>query len=172
MSPAAVLVGAPGAGKSTVGKRVARELGVPFVDTDALIEERSGKAIAEIFIDDGEPAFRKIEEQVIADALREQSGVVSLGGGAVMSERTRAALAGHCVVWLRVSLGDAARRVGMNTARPLLLGNVRTQLGALLDARTPLYQEVSTVVVDTSGRKVREVVADVLDAVRADEEGA
>ncbi len=169
MSPVAVLVGAPGAGKSTVGRRVARELGVDFVDTDALIEDRAGKPVSEIFVDDGEAAFRAMEEEVVAGALAEQDGIVSLGGGAVLSDATRARLAGHTVVWLRVSLGEAARRVGLNNARPLLLGNVRTQLGALLEARTPLYEAVSSVVVDSSGRGVREVVDDVLTALRAEE---
>ena len=165
MSPVVVLVGAPGAGKSTIGRRAARELGVDFVDTDALIEEQAGKPISAIFVDEGEVAFRELEEQVVADALRGHDGVLALGGGAVLSERTRAHLVGQPVVWLRVSLNDAARRVGMNTARPLLLGNVRGQLKSLLDARTPLYEEVATVVVDTTGRKVRDVVAEVVTAV-------
>lgn len=165
MSPAVVLVGAPGAGKSTVGKRVARELGVDFVDTDALIVERAGKPIAEIFVDDGEEAFRALEEDVVAQALATQQGVVALGGGAVLSERTQALLRSERVVWLNVNLADAARRVGMNTARPLLLGNVRTQLKALLDARTPIYRSVSTIEIDTTGRRVREIVDEIVVAL-------
>lgn len=165
MSPVAVLIGAPGAGKSTVGKRVARALDVEFVDTDALIVERAGKPISDIFVQDGEAAFRTLEEEVVAQAIGERGGVVALGGGAILSERTRALLAGQCVVWLRVSLSDAARRVGMNTARPLLLGNVRTQLKALMDARAPLYASVSTIVIDTTDRKVREIVDEVLAAL-------
>lgn len=165
MSPVAVLIGAPGAGKSTVGKRVARALEVEFVDTDALIVERAGKPISDIFVQDGEAAFRALEEEVVAQTIATRDGVVSLGGGAILSDRTRALLAGHCVVWLRVSLSDAARRVGMNTARPLLLGNVRTQLKALMDARAPLYESVSTTIVDTSDRKVREIVDEVLAAL-------
>ena len=137
MSPVAVFVGAPGSGKTTIGRRVAAALGVPFVDSDHLIEARAGMTVSDIFLNEGEAAFRAMEEEVVVQALGEVDGVLSLGGGAVLSEATRSRLAGHRVVWLRVTLADAARRVGMNTARPLLLGNVRAQLGALLEARTP-----------------------------------
>ena len=169
MSPVAVFVGAPGSGKTTIGKRVATALEVPFIDSDHLIEERAGMTVSDIFLNQGEAAFRAMEEDVIAQALGEVDGVLSLGGGAVLSERTRARLAGHRVVWLRVSLADAARRVGMNTARPLLLGNVRAQLGALLEARTPLYTEVATIVIDTNRRSARLVAEDVLEHLRTEE---
>jgi shikimate kinase len=159
--PMLVLVGAPGAGKSTVGRRVAEQLGVTFVDTDLLIEAESGMSVSDIFVTLGEPDFRRREEEAVAGALRTQRGVVALGGGAVLSAATRSLLAGHRVVWLRVSMSEAATRVGMNTARPLLLGNVRTTLSSLLEARSPLYEEVSSAVVDTSDRKLREVIADV-----------
>ena len=160
--PALVLVGAPGAGKSTVGRRVAEQLGVPFVDTDLLIEASSAMSVSDIFVTLGEPEFRRREEEAVAEALRTQRGVVALGGGAVLSAATRSRLAQHRVVWLRVSMSDAATRVGMNTARPLLLGNVRTTLSGLLNERTPLYDEVCSAVVDTSDRKIREVIADVV----------
>lgn len=169
MSPVAVFVGAPGSGKTTVGKRVASALDVPFIDSDQLIEVRAGMSVADIFLNQGEAVFRQMEEEVIAQALAETDGVLSLGGGAILNEATRARLASHKVVWLRVELADAARRVGMNTARPLLLGNVRAQLGALLEARTPLYAEVATIVVDTSQRSVRLVVDDVLAQLQAKE---
>lgn len=164
MPPVAVLVGAPGAGKSTVGRRVAEALGVPFTDTDALVEQRAGMRVADIFVAEGEPAFRAREEEAVASAL-EGAGVVSLGGGAVTSALTRARLDGHVVVWLQVGLSDAASRVGLNTARPLLLGNVRQTMGRLLEERTPLYDEVATVRIDTAGRPVRAVVDEVLSAV-------
>ena len=160
--PLLVLVGAPGAGKSTVGRRVAERLGVSFADTDHLIEDAAGMSVSDIFVTAGEPEFRRREEEAVAEALRVQRGVLALGGGAVLSERTRALLAEHRVVWLRVSMSEAATRVGMNTARPLLLGNVRTTLSSLLEARTPLYNEVSSAVVDTSDRKIRDVIADVI----------
>lgn len=169
MSPLAVFVGAPGSGKTTIGKRVAAALQASFVDTDHLIEERAGMTVSDIFLNQGEAAFRAMEEEVIAQALGEVDGVLSLGGGSVLSERTRERLIGHRVVWLRVSLADAARRVGMNTARPLLLGNVRAQLGALLEARTPLYSEVATIVIDTNRRSARLVVDEVLERLRTEE---
>ena len=166
MSPLVVLVGAPGAGKSTVGRRSAEQLGCAFVDSDALIEAVAGMSVSDIFVNQGEPAFRALEEQVIAQALNEQSGVVALGGGAVTSPRTRTLLLDAPVVWLQVSGSDAANRVGMNTARPLLLGNVRTKMTALLNEREPMYAEVATATIQTSGRKVREVVAEVVDVVK------
>ena len=165
MSPIAVLVGAPGAGKSTVGRRAAERLGCEFVDTDALIEASAGMSVSDIFVTLGEPEFRAMEERTIAGALESREGIVSLGGGAVLSARTRDLLRAAPVIWLRVSLGDAAQRVGMNTARPLLLGNVRGTLSALLAERQPLYEEVATATVDTTGRRVREVVQDVVEVI-------
>ncbi len=164
MSALAVLVGAPGAGKTTVGRRLAEHLGCSFTDTDALVEEESGMSVSDIFVTLGEPAFREREEDAVARALG-GDGVVALGGGAVMSPATRDRLREQPVIWLRVDLSSAASRVGMNTARPLLLGNVRTKMATLLQDRAPLYEEVATAVVDTSGRKVRDVVADVVTIV-------
>ena len=120
--------------------------------------------VAELFVAEGEPAFREREEDAVAAAL-EGEGVVSLGGGAIMSPATRERLRGHRVIWLQVSLSDAAARVGLNTARPLLLGNVRQTMGRLLEERAPLYAEVATVTIDTAGRPIREVVDDVLEVV-------
>jgi len=165
--PVAVLIGAPGAGKSTVGRRVAERLKVPFVDTDVLIEEESGMSVADMFVELGEPEFRVREEEAVRKALEEQSGIVALGGGAILSERTRELLGQHTVVWLRVNVSDAASRVGMNQARPLLLGNVRGRLTQLLNERTPLYESVATITVDTDGKAVREVTSSVLAAVAA-----
>ncbi len=163
--PILVLVGSPGAGKSSVGRRVAQRLGVPFADTDALIEEAAGMSVADIFVVEGEESFRDREAETVARALAEHTGVLSLGGGAVLREGTRDHLKGHRVVWLRVSVSDAASRVGLNTARPLLLGNVRGTLGALLEQRTPLYEAVSTDIVDTSGSTLRQVVDSVTSLV-------
>jgi shikimate kinase len=165
--PIAVLIGAPGAGKSTVGRRVAERLKVPFVDTDTLIEEESGMSVADMFVELGEPEFRRREEEAVKRALEQQEGVIALGGGAILSELTRERLSGHTVVWLRVNVSDAASRVGMNQARPLLLGNVRGRLTQLLQERTPLYEQVATITVDTDGRAVREVTSSVLAAVAA-----
>lgn len=159
-----VIIGAPGAGKSTVGHLVAKRLGLVFVDADDAIEERAGKAISDIFIDDGEAHFRRLERDTTLDLLG-RGGVVSLGGGAVMNPDIRDALGGHDVVWLKVSITQATRRVGMNTLRPLLLGNVRSRLVALLKERTPIYEQCATITVDTDGLKARQVVDAVIGAV-------
>ncbi len=170
MSPVAVLVGAPGAGKSTVGKRLATALGVDFADADALIEAEMGMSISDIFVTLGEPAFRAKELEVIARELQESTGVLALGGGAIMNPKTREALQGAQVIWLQVDIASAASRVGMNTARPLLIGNVRGKLGELMAERAPLYEEVSTIIVNTSGRKVREVVDELVEQRKVDEQ--
>lgn len=156
-----VLVGAPGAGKSTVGALLAERLGVEFRDVDAVIAGRAGKPIAEIFADDGEPAFRAVEETTTAELLQ-GPGVVALGGGAVMSAATRARLAGHRVVWLRIGLSAAVSRVGMDTARPLLLGNVRGRLLTLLNERATLYAAVATEQVDTDELTPEQVAEKIL----------
>lgn len=165
MPPVIVLIGSPGAGKSSVGRRVAERLGVPFADSDQVIEARAGMPVSDIFVTQGEDDFRRLEEEAIADLLEGHDGVLALGGGAVMRDQTRARLDGHRVVWLKVAVPDAANRVGLNTARPLLLGNVRGTLTALLEQRNPVYAEVSTDVVDTSGRSLREVTDAVVELV-------
>jgi shikimate kinase len=158
-----VVVGAPGAGKSTVGALLAERLGAPFRDVDAVIVERAGRSIAEIFTDDGEAAFRALEQQITAELLV-LPGVLSLGGGAVLSAATRAALRHHRVIWLRVGLSQSVKRVGLDTARPLLLGNVRRRLLKLLNERAPLYSEVATEVVDTDDVTPAEAVEMIMNA--------
>ncbi|GAB2577233.1 shikimate kinase [Microlunatus antarcticus] len=163
MSARLVLVGSPGSGKSTVGALLAERWGEPFADVDAVIEARVGKSVAEIFADDGEAVFRAFEESTTAELL-DAPGVLALGGGAVLSPATRAALAGRPVVWLRVTIAHAAGRVGLNEARPLLLGNVRGRLVKLLNERTPLYAEVARASVDTDAQ-TPEQVADAVEAL-------
>jgi shikimate kinase len=160
--PRVVLVGPPGAGKTVVGRLLADRLDVPFCDTDELVEERAGKPVADIFVDDGEAAFREVERAVVAEALRVCRGVLALGGGAVLAPQTAELLSQHRVVFLDVGLSAAAARIGLGTSRPLLLGNVRGQLKALLDARRPVYLAVTTARVDTDGRSV-EGVADAVE---------
>ena len=164
--PAIVFVGPPGSGKSTVGKVVARRLDLAFSDVDVLIEDRIGKSIADMFNEDGEDAFRAVEREVVAGALRTETGVLALGGGSVLAAQTREALRGHRVVYLTLALTDGLRRTGMSTVRPLLAGvNPRATFKALLDARVPLYEEVATVSVSTSGRSPNQVAAAVLEVL-------
>jgi len=159
MAPKAVLVGLPGSGKSTIGRRLAKALGVAMLDTDAAIEERTGRAIADIFATDGEKEFRRIEESVIRVALAEHDGVLSLGGGAVTSPGVRAALAGHTVVYLEISAAEGVRRTGGNIVRPLLAGPDRAEkFRALMSQRVPLYRQVATVRVNTNRRNPGAVV--------------
>ncbi len=165
MAPRAVLVGPPGSGKSTVGSLLASRYGVGFRDTDSDIEASAGATIADIFVTEGEPHFRSLERAAIAAALSSHDGVLSLGGGSVLDPTTRALLAGQRVVFLDVSLTDAAKRVGLDNSRPLLLGNVRGRLKQLMDARRPLYAEVATVVVDTSRRTPEDIVDEISKAL-------
>lgn len=164
--PLVVLVGPPGAGKTTVGQRLAERLGVEFLDTDAAVEARAGRPVSEIFVVDGEPVFRRLEHEAVAAALREHDGVLALGGGAVLDPATRELLRAHRVVFLDVDLGAAVRRVGLDTPRPLLIGNPRATLRKQLTDRRPHYLEVATAVVATSALSPAEVVDAVLDAVR------
>lgn len=162
MSPKLVIVGPPGAGKTTIGRLLAGRLGGELRDTDTDVERLAGKPISEIFIDDGEAVFRSLERAAVAAAVAEHDGVVALGGGAVLDEGTRALLASLRVVFLDVGLADAAARVGLNRDRPLLIGNPRAQLNRLMNERRPLYEDVATITVDTSGRTPEDVADEVL----------
>jgi shikimate kinase len=167
-----VLVGPPGAGKSTVAAALAARLGVPVRDTDADVETAAGCTIAELFVDRGEPAFRELERAAVVRALAEHDGVLALGGGAVMDPRTEADLTGHTVVFLDVGIAEAARRIGLNRDRPLLVGNPRAQWLRLMEGRRPVYQRVATITVSTDDREPHEIAAEVLDRITArDTEG-
>ncbi|MBF6463864.1 shikimate kinase [Nocardia beijingensis] len=158
-APRVVLVGPPGAGKSTIGRKLARELGVELYDTDAGIERETGRTIPEIFAEDGEPEFRRIEERVVRRAVLAERGVVSLGGGAVLSANTRALLHGRTVVYLEISVAEGLRRTGASSQRPLLNGaDPGAKYRELMRTRRPLYREVATVRVRTDGRSPGRVV--------------
>lgn len=161
MAPVVVLVGVMGAGKTTVGAALAERLGVPFADTDSIIEERAGKPIPEIFIDDGEGAFRALERDVVAECVETFGGVLALGGGAVLDEGTRERLAGQTVIFLSVELSDAIKRVGLGAGRPLLAINPRATLRHLMEQRRPLYLEVATHTVATGGRDPADLAAEI-----------
>ncbi|WP_083473085.1 MULTISPECIES: shikimate kinase [unclassified Frankia] len=160
--PLAVLVGAPGAGKSTVGVALARRVGVEFRDTDLDVESNLGMSVSDVFVEHGEEYFRAAERSAVLAALAEHTGVLALGGGAVLDADVRAELAGHWVVYLDVSASAAARRVGLARDRPLLVEGPRTRLAALLKARRPLYEEVAALTVDTGALEVEDVVAAIL----------
>ena len=165
---AIVLVGVPGAGKTTVGKLLADKLGQSFTDSDQVIETRAGKSVSDIFTQDGEPAFRALEHDVIQDLVSSGDGIIALGGGALGNNETRELVKSETAVWLVTGLAQAVDRVGMNRNRPLLLGNVRGQLADLMNAREPLYREVASLTVDTSSLTPEEVVSEIISLLESE----
>lgn len=163
MSPRVVLVGPMGAGKTTVADRLAQRWQLPVRDTDHDVEQEAGRSISDIFVDDGEAHFRALERTAVARALAEHDGVLSLGGGAVLDPATRELLAAHRVVFLQVGLTEAVKRVGLGTGRPLLLGNVRARVKALLDERTPIYSAVASHTVTTDDLDPDEVATRIIE---------
>ncbi|MGI8333898.1 shikimate kinase [Actinomadura scrupuli] len=150
--PKAVVIGPPGSGKTTVGKALAVRLATSFRDTDDDVEAVAGKPVGEIFIDDGEERFRELEREAVRLALEEHEGILAVGGGAVLAPETRELLAGHTVVYLEVGLSDAVKRVGLGSARPLLVLNPRSQLRKLMEERRPIYEGLATITAATDGR--------------------
>jgi shikimate kinase len=164
MSNQVILIGPPGAGKSTIGLSLAKKMKVKFADTDALIEEKIDKKISDIFVDLGEPFFRAQELVVLTEVLLSDNGVISLGGGAPISSQAQELIrnSGATVIFLDISLGKAAARVGFNRDRPLLLGNPRAQWNELMNSRRPIYESLATAVVPVDDRSVNEICADIL----------
>ena len=165
--PVAVLIGPPGAGKSTVGPLLAALLGAEFAETDAMVEAEAGKPVSDIFISDGEPAFRALERAAVAQALASYPGIVALGGGAVMDPATQQLLAGQRVVYLQTGFTAAVQRVGLDTPRPLLLGNPRAQMRDLLAQRLPVYESLAAITVTTDDRDPQEIADEIAATVTA-----
>ncbi|WP_245966628.1 shikimate kinase [Sphaerisporangium album] len=166
-TPRAVLIGPPGSGKSTVGTLLAQRLGTSFRDTDADVEAVAGKPVSDIFVDDGEERFRELEAEAVRRALDEHAGVLSLGGGAILSEATQSLLAGHPVVYLQVGLADAVQRVGLASARPLLVLNPRSRLKQLMDERRPIYERLASLIVATDGRTPEDITDEIVKGLTA-----
>ncbi len=160
-------MGPPGSGKSTVGKYLAKELGISLIDTDRIIEEREGRSISEIFLTDGEEGFRAIEKKVVLESLDVDDSIVALGGGSVLDSDVQARLT-QCpeVIFLDVSISNAAPRVGFNKERPLLMGNPRQQWLQLMERRRSIYESLATRTVSTDNRKAQEVAHEIAQGVR------
>ena len=167
MSVEIVLIGPPGSGKSSVAKSLAKRTGKRYVDTDKVIEERAGKSIAEMFLEDGEKHFRTVESDVVLRTLEGKDEIVALGGGSVLSEVIQEKLKKFSpIIYLEVSISNAAPRVGFNRERPLLLGNPRAQWLALMEVRRPIYESLATFKVSTDNKKPDEVSTDILELVK------
>lgn len=169
MTPRVVLIGPPGAGKTSIGHALAKSMEIDFADTDTLIEGDQGKSISLMFIEDGEPAFRKIEERICRDALRKYDGVLALGGGSVLTPSVAEDLqqSGSHVVFLDVNLATAAPRIGFNRDRPLLLNNPRQQWQQLMDARRPVYERLATQKIEVGNRSVNQIAREIFEKVVA-----
>lgn len=160
-------MGPPGSGKSTVGKYLSKELGLSLIDTDRLIEDKEGRSISEIFLADGEEGFRAIEKEIVLDVLKMEDCVIALGGGSVLDLDVQRELS-ECadVVFLDVSISNAAPRVGFNKERPLLMGNPRQQWLQLMEKRRGIYESLATRTVSTDNRKPNEVAHEIAQGVR------
>ena len=161
--PRAVLIGPPGAGKSSVARQLGRILDCPVIDTDLVIEKKSGKSISEIFVEDGEAKFREIEREVVLDEIKNNESVLALGGGSVLNAEVAQSLRDNSVpvIYLEVSISQAAPRVGFNKDRPLLTMNPRQQWLALMEVRRPIYEGLASFKVNTDNRKPAEVAAEI-----------
>ncbi|MFZ9640631.1 MAG: shikimate kinase [Candidatus Nanopelagicaceae bacterium] len=161
-----VLIGPPGSGKSSVGKALSRKLSRPWIDTDTEVESRAGKKISEIFLEDGEATFRAIESDVVDEVMGSEAGIVSLGGGSVLNEASQKRITtAKEVVFLDVSISNAAPRVGFNKDRPLLAINPRQQWLQLMEKRRPIYESLATITVSTDNKKPDQVADEIIEAI-------
>lgn len=167
MAPRIILIGPMGCGKSTIGKSLAHKLALEFRDTDSVIEQREHKTVSQIFIEDGEEAFRAIEKEVLRQELEASDTVLALGGGASISTEAQSALKSTTshVIYLDISLANVSPRIGFNRDRPLLLNNPRGQWQTLMEARRPIYEAIADTVVDVNKRSQSEIVAQILEVL-------
>jgi len=168
MPPLVVLIGAPGSGKSSVGRQLAKLTNSEFVDTDALIEASEGKKISDIFVENGEPYFREVEKKVVLDTLNSDDAVVSLGGGSILNQQVQEKLVPmkNKVIFLEVSISNAAPRVGFNKERPLLVGNPRAKWQNLMEQRRPIYERLATTKISTDNKKPLQVAQEIAQALK------
>ena len=166
--PNLIIIGPPGAGKSSVGRQLGKVMQIPFSDTDKIIEERAGKKIAEIFLEDGEPIFREIEREVVLAEIAKEDGILALGGGSILDSEVDKELSKlkSRVIYLEVSISNAAPRVGFNKDRPLLAVNPRQQWMALMEKRRPIYERLAGHKVSTDNKKPSEVVKEIQGLIR------
>jgi shikimate kinase len=171
--PKVLLFGPPGSGKSTVGKALSKILGTTFSDTDALVEVQAGKKISAIFVEDGESAFRELEAEMVAKALRNETGVLALGGGAVMDPKTQSLIEASSAlkIFLEVGIAQAAPRIGFNQDRPMLLVNPRQTWISLMQVRLPIYRRLADRTFSTDSKKAYEVAEEIAVALGEAREG-
>jgi shikimate kinase len=168
MAPRVILIGPMGSGKTTIGQLLASQLGIPFRDTDHVIEEKAGKSVSDIFLEDGEDEFRILEKKVLRDELLSDNTVLALGGGAPISVDAQSALRAIAspVVYLDISLATVAPRIGFNRDRPLLLHNPRGQWQTLMEARRPIYESIADSVIDVNEKSESEIVTLVMEILK------
>ena len=164
-----VLIGPPGAGKSTIGKALAKEIATEFIDSDSEIERITGKKISDIFVEEGEAVFRKTEVEVVTALLDGFEGVIALGGGAPINTQIQEALTGveYPVIFIDVSISQAANRIGFSKDRPLLLINPRQQWMNLMSERRPIYEKLASQTVNSDSQKPHEVAKLISEKLKA-----